>query len=250
MNPTRVSHLACYAAGAAVVAYSIEYTLTHVGAGLILPHWSLSVVLLALAALVLAIAWPVRVSAQRLREADDEQRRKEQDRGASRGRDERHGPVDPFYSIRALVAAKTSSRTGAVLFGAAVGVLLLALAPPAAYLGTVFVRLLVIAGAALVLAVCGFIAEQFCKLPPPPFEHPGDPVDGTPATGSVEREGHPADRPAPRVLPSRREPGPPNLPRAGRYDGRDPRRADRRLERCPHPAAAHVIRGIAPAQEE
>jgi hypothetical protein len=74
--------------------------------------------------------------------------------------------VDPFYATRAVVLAKASSLTGALLGGAAVAVLVFLLTrsviPPVSSLALAIAT--VVAG--IVLLVGGLIAEKMCTLPP------------------------------------------------------------------------------------
>lgn len=75
-------------------------------------------------------------------------------------------PVDPFYATRVVLLAKASSLTGALLGGAAVGILVFLLSRsvvPAA--GSITMAILTTVGAAILLAG-GLIAEKMCTLPP------------------------------------------------------------------------------------
>jgi hypothetical protein len=183
MRPTRILHLAGYAAGAAVVVYAIEYLLVHTGAGMIIPPGAIAIVLVVLGLLVLALAWPVRASRQHRLDPDLRQEQRESAGDPQRQR----RLVDPFYAVRVVVAARAASRTGAVLFGGTAGLLVLIVFPPTVFLGAVLGRILVVAGAALVLAVCGYVAELFCKLPPPPAPPEGGigPTPSRPAAGPL-----------------------------------------------------------------
>jgi hypothetical protein len=74
--------------------------------------------------------------------------------------------VDPFYATRAVVLAKASSLTGALLGGAAAGALVFLLTrsviPPVSSLALAIATVV----AALVLLVGGLVAEKMCTLPP------------------------------------------------------------------------------------
>jgi len=74
--------------------------------------------------------------------------------------------VDPFYATRAVVLAKASSLTGALLGGAAVAILLFLLTrsviPPVGSLALAIAT--VVAG--IVLLAGGLVAEKMCTLPP------------------------------------------------------------------------------------
>jgi hypothetical protein len=80
-------------------------------------------------------------------------------------------PIDPFYATRVVLLAKASSFTGALLGGAAVGIVVELLARPVASGGTLWggVAMLV---AAVVLLVAGLVAEWFCTVPPDDEDHP------------------------------------------------------------------------------
>jgi len=74
--------------------------------------------------------------------------------------------VDPFYATRAVVLAKASSLTGALLGGVAVAILVFLLTrsviPPVGSLAQAIAT--VVAG--ILLLAGGLIAEKMCTLPP------------------------------------------------------------------------------------
>jgi dolichol kinase len=80
-------------------------------------------------------------------------------------RDREKHAVDPFYATRVVVLAKASSIAGSLLFGAGVTVVgyLLTRAVVAA-VGSVFSTGACVV-AAVVLVVCGLIAENMCSIP-------------------------------------------------------------------------------------
>lgn len=89
--------------------------------------------------------------------------------------------VDPFYATRVVMLAKASSLSGALLGGGGLGV--------AAYLlsrsvvpgvGSVALALAAVVGA-IVLLVCGLVAESMCAIPP----DDEDPAEGRPKTGGL-----------------------------------------------------------------
>lgn len=114
---------------------------------------SLPITLVAIAAAVVALAWPIRKATT----------------GESR-------PVNPFVAMRVAVLAKSASLSGSLLFGAGAGILLYLLsrtvmaAPQSLWL--------TVAGAigGAVLLVAGLIAEFFCTLPPDDHEPGGEHV--------------------------------------------------------------------------
>jgi hypothetical protein len=109
---------------------------------------SLPVTLVVIAAVVVALARPIRK--------------------ATKGD---AGPVNPFVALRVAVLAKSASLSGSLLFGAGTGILLYLLtrtvmAPSESLWLTVAAA---VSGA--VLLVAGLIAEFFCTLPPDDHEN-------------------------------------------------------------------------------
>lgn len=109
---------------------------------------SLPITLVAVAAGVLALAWPIRKATN----------------GPSR-------PVNPFVAMRVAVLAKSASLSGSLLFGAGTGILLYLLTR-AVMPATQSLWLTVVAAlGGAVLLIAGLIAEFFCTLPPDDHEH-------------------------------------------------------------------------------
>lgn len=77
------------------------------------------------------------------------------------------GRIDPFYAIRVVLFAKASSLAGALFGGVAVGLMLFLLfrAVPS---DSAVLPVFAVFGGAVLLVVGGLIAEQLCRLPPPP----------------------------------------------------------------------------------
>jgi hypothetical protein len=86
--------------------------------------------------------------------------------------------VDPFYATRVVLLAKASSVTGAILGGAAAGVLVFLASRPVVPGSGALVGTIVITVGAVVLLVCGLVAEQMCRIPP-------DDDDGDDATSTI-----------------------------------------------------------------
>jgi len=124
-----------------VVAYLFDVVLAMRGFAVFVPPVSLAVALGLIAVLLVALAWPVR------RAAAGERR------------------IDPFYATRVVVLAKASSLAGALLAGAAAGILTFLLSRAVVPLGSTLT-----AGATLITAVvlvaAALVAEHWCALPP------------------------------------------------------------------------------------
>lgn len=159
MTRTKPLHLVLLAALGAAVAWFLQVVLASTGNAIVIPPLTLSVALALIGAIVVVMALPVRRVARR-------------EEGAS---------VDPFYATRVVMLAKASSLSGALLGGGGLGV--------AAYLlsrsvvpgvGSVVLALAAVAGA-IVLLVCGLVAESMCAIPP----DDDDPAEGRPKPGGI-----------------------------------------------------------------
>jgi hypothetical protein len=124
----------------------MQQMLASAGRAGITPPITLSVVLGAIAVVVVLLAVPVR------RAVKEENRR-----------------VDPFYAIRVLVLAKSSALSGALLGGVAVGFVVYLLTRTVPALGSVGYSIGMVVGAIALLAA-GLIAEEMCRVPPPTDE--------------------------------------------------------------------------------
>ena len=155
MTRTRPALLAVLAVGSAVVAFLVQLGLGASGLSKLVPQLTLSVTLVLIAVIVVALALPVR--------------------RATRGSEKRR--VDPFYATRVVLIAKASAVTGAILGGAAAGMLLESLIRPVTAAGTVWGGVAMLVAAVLVL-VAGLIAENWCAVPP---EDDDKPATGAPA---------------------------------------------------------------------
>jgi len=124
-----------------VALYAMNIVLAMRGVAVLVPPVSLAVALALIAVLLIALAWPVRRAAQ----------------GERR--------IDPFFATRVVVLAKASALAGALLAGAAAGILIYLLSRVVVPLGSSLT-----AGATLVaavaLAVAALVAEHWCALPP------------------------------------------------------------------------------------
>lgn len=123
------------------LAFATDLALAMRGEPVLVPPLSLAVGLVLIAALLVALAWPVR------RAAKGEKR------------------IDPFYATRVVVLAKASALAGALLLGGAGGILTYLLSRAVVPIGST----LTAAGtlvAAVILLIAALVAEHFCALPP------------------------------------------------------------------------------------
>ena len=123
------------------LAFATDLALAMRGEPVLVPPPSLAVGLALIAALLVALAWPVRAAAKGKRR------------------------VDPFYATRVVVLAKASALAGALLLGGAGGILIYLLSRAVVPIGST----LTAAGtlvAAVILLIAALVAEHFCTLPP------------------------------------------------------------------------------------
>lgn len=123
------------------LAFATDLALAMRGEPVLVPPLSLAVGLMLIAALLVALAWPVRAAAK----------------GERR--------IDPFYATRVVVLAKASALAGALLLGGVGGILTYLLSRAVVPIGST----LTAAGtlvAAVILLIAALVAEHFCALPP------------------------------------------------------------------------------------
>ena len=155
MTRTRPVLLVVLAVASAIVALLVQLGLGASGLSKLVPQLTLSVTLVLIAVIVVALALPVR--------------------RATRGSEKRR--VDPFYATRVVLIAKASAVTGAILGGAAAGMLIELLIRPVTAAGAVWGAVAMLVAAVLAL-VAGLIAENWCAVPP---EDDDKPVTGAAA---------------------------------------------------------------------
>lgn len=140
------------------LGWLLELALAARGLAVIVPPLSLAVALAGIAAVVIAFGWPIRQAV----------------RGAATR------AVNPFQAMRVVVLAKASVLAGALIGGAGIGMLLfLVTRPVVATSGTLVSGVLVIAASAALL-VCGYLVEQWCRIPPDDGDRAGLPDPHTP----------------------------------------------------------------------
>jgi hypothetical protein len=141
-----------------VVGFVLQVALAGLSLPRLRPEYTLVVTLVLVAVVVVALALPVRRST----------------RGA------RRAPVDPFFATRVVVLAKATAITGALLTGAATGLLIDLLARAGTATGDTFLRVVLTLAGSGALVVAGLVAEWMCTVPPV------DPDDESGPGGSVE----------------------------------------------------------------
>jgi len=141
VSRTRPLPLLIAALSGLAALYLVNIVLALRGVAVLVPPVSLTVALALIAVLLVAIAWPVRSAAK----------------GERR--------IDPFFATRVVVLAKASALAGALLAGAAAGILFYLLSRAVVPLGSSLT-----AGASLVAAMslvtAALVAEHWCSLPP------------------------------------------------------------------------------------
>jgi Protein of unknown function (DUF3180) len=141
---TRPLALVLFAVVGAGAGWLLEVILTAFGSAAASAPFTLALSLAVIGVLVLVFAVPVRRAV----------------------RDRENHMVDPFYATRVVVLAKTSSVVGSLLFGASVSVVgYLLTREVVAAVSSVFSSGACVVGA-VILAVCGLVAENMCSIPP------------------------------------------------------------------------------------
>lgn len=121
----------------------LDHALASSGTALFVPAYTLPFTLVALAAVILALAVPIRRAA----------------------RSEGKKRVNPFQAVRVLVLAKAAAITGALITGFSLGLLgYLLTRSTIAGVGS-FLPVILAGAGAIVLTVAALIAERFCSLP-------------------------------------------------------------------------------------
>lgn len=138
--------LLLFVAGAAVL-FGSEFMLVRLGEPQFIPPITLGVALGFIGVILPVLAWPIRQST-----------RLHQDTATSH-------PVNPFYATRVLLLAKAGSLTGAILAGAAGGVLFFLLTRPVIVPTPVVLGVVSLIGGA-VLTAGSLLAERWCQIPP------------------------------------------------------------------------------------
>ncbi len=145
MRRTSVPLLLALAVAGGVVVWLLQIGLVSAGQATLVPPGTLVLVLFGIAAILLALGWPIRQFVRGKR------------------RDHR---FDPFRAMRTLLFAKASSLMGSLVAGAAIGTLLYLLSRPVPLGGaSAWLTIGTLVGAVAV-AASGLVVEQWCRLPP------------------------------------------------------------------------------------
>ena len=144
MRRTGIPLILALVLGGAAVGWLGQLGLTETGSPTITPPVTLVVALFGIAAILLGLGWPIRQLV----------------------RGKRTRPVDPFFAMRVLVFAKATTLTGALLTGAAAGLVLYGLTRTLTpVVPALWYDLSTLAGA-LAMLVAGLVVETWCRIPP------------------------------------------------------------------------------------
>ncbi len=160
MTRTRVSTLVVLVAVGAAVGFLAQVALAAGSLPKYQPEFTLALSLLFIAGIAIALAVPIR----RATRATVPTR------------------IDPFHATRVVLFAKASSIVGALLTGAAVGLLAELITRNGGLNTDSLLRSLAVLGGAIVVLVAGLVSEFLCTVPPD-----DDDRDAEPLPGSLER---------------------------------------------------------------
>jgi len=135
----------------AIGGFLVQLALGAFGFQKLLPEFTLAITLVLIAIVVVALAVPIRRAT----------------RGPVRRR------VDPFYATRVVVLAKACAAAGALLSGAAAGLLVELLVRPVSASEALW-RMLAMLVASVLVLIAGLIAETLCIVPPDDDEKPSN----------------------------------------------------------------------------
>ena len=159
MTRTRPLTLILFAVLGGAATWLIEVALISGGRPAVVPPVTLALTLGVIGVLDIALALPIRRAV----------------------RDRTKPRVDPFYATRVVMLAKASSLSGALLGGGSLGITAYLLSRSVVPgVGSVGLALAAAIGA-IVLLVCGLVAEHMCAIPP----DDDDPVEGRPNPGGL-----------------------------------------------------------------
>jgi uncharacterized protein (DUF2062 family) len=128
----------------AVLTYLLEVGLVASGRATLVPPPTFPISLVVIAAVVVALGWPIR---QTLRGTRTER-------------------LDPFRAMRVVLLAKASALVGALLGGASLGAIGHLLSRPVAPSGSDIGLTVFSIVASLAALAAGLIVEQWCRIPP------------------------------------------------------------------------------------
>ncbi|MDJ1370971.1 DUF3180 domain-containing protein [Gulosibacter molinativorax] len=170
MTRTNPWLLVLLAVAGGAITWAIEAWLTSSGSGSLVPSIAFAITLVVMAAVVLAIAWPVRRYTAALRRADAARDKAKRVKDASTqdaesaAREVAKYRVDPFRATFAVALAKAASLAGSVFVGGSAAVV--AWLTSRTVIGDGVVEAVIALIASALLVVAGLIAESWCSLPP------------------------------------------------------------------------------------
>ena len=144
MTRTKASTLVILAAFGAGAGFLVQVALASGGMQRYRPEYPLALSLLFLAGIAIALAVPIRRAT----------------RATVRTR------IDPFHATRVVLFAKASSIAGALLTGAAAGLLAEVLVRSGGINTDSLFRTLAVLAGAVALLVAGLVGEWLCTVPP------------------------------------------------------------------------------------
>ena len=157
MGTTKAATLIGLFLAGAVVMFFGEVLLVRLGEPQFTPPITLGAALFFIGLILPTLAWPIRA----ITKPRDPQKPRE--------------PVNPFYATRVLLLAKAGALTGALLTGAAVGVVVFIATRMVIALGPLALAVSAVVGG-VVLTIGSVLAERWCRIPPSSTDHelPGE----------------------------------------------------------------------------
>lgn len=154
MTRTRVSTLVALFAIGAGAGFFVQVALAAASLPKFRPEYTLALSLLFIAGIVVALALPIRRAT----------------RAVVRTR------IDPFHATRVVLFAKASSIAGALLTGAAAGLLAELLVRSGELSSDNLLRSLAVLAGAVAVLVAGLLGEWWCTVPPRDGDGDADPA--------------------------------------------------------------------------
>ncbi len=154
MTRTRVSTIVIWVAVGAAAGFLVQVALAAGSLPKFRPEYTLALSLLFIAGITIALAVPIRRAT----------------RATVRTR------VDPFHATRVVLFAKASSLAGALLTGAAAGLLAELLIRNGGLNTDSLLRSLAVLVGAIAVLVAGLVGEYLCTVPPGDDDRDADPA--------------------------------------------------------------------------
>lgn len=150
MRPTRSSTIVALVLVGGGVGFLLQNVLASAALPKFVPTYTVAISLVFIAAVVIALAVPIRRAT----------------RAAVRTR------IDPFHATRVVLLSKASSLAGALLTGAALGLLIELFVRSGGLNVDPLLKTLAVLGGAVALLVAGLVGEFLCTVPPPSDDDP------------------------------------------------------------------------------